>query len=308
MVWSTTRKSIAASQASSDDFSLENQSSKNDPDLSKDIYTNKRVCPICQSGVISRQHPISRDPWKVVQCNECGFVYLQNPPLQEKLTDEYAWEKIDKIDRKIRHPKGKKRLSSRIARKILYYLIEPVVPRLTIPKLLSKFAPSGDILDVGCGRGNRLEGLESRFIPWGIEISKFLALEAKEQFVRKGGKVVQASAIEGLRSLPTDKFAAIVMRSYLEHEAFPRDILNESFRVAKPSGIIIIKVPNFGSINAKITGPDWCAVQLPAHVNYFRPHELNDIVTKAGYTVTQFNRLRYRLPTSDNMWLIGQKR
>ena len=272
------------------------------------VTGDKRACPFCQSDVHPHQHPISRDPWKVVECDNCGFVYLQNPPQQDQLEDVYAWEKLNKIDKERRHPKGKKRLSSRIARLILYYVFEPIIPRLNIPTLLSKFAPAGDILDVGCGHGNRLEGIGSEYVPWGIEISKSLAREAREQFVKKGGDVVQASAIDGLHSLPENKFSAIVMRSYLEHEAFPREILRESYKVTNKGGILIIKVPNFGSINAKITGSKWCGVRLPAHVNYFKPQELKHIVTTAGYAIMKYNIFRYRLPTSDNIWMIAQKR
>jgi hypothetical protein len=35
----------------------------------------------------------SRQPWFVVQCSTCGFVYLRNPPTYEQLVSEFAWEK-----------------------------------------------------------------------------------------------------------------------------------------------------------------------------------------------------------------------
>jgi SAM-dependent methyltransferase len=270
--------------------------------------TVNRECPLCGAEEhIGRRHPMSRDQWKVIECGQCRFVYLQNPPVYKELTDKFAWEKLYNADKLRRHPGGKKRLSSRFARKLLLYTVEPIMPRLNIPTLLERFATSGAVLDIGCGDGSTFNGLNSRFIPWGIEISRELAREAKVNFSKYGGEVSQGTALEGLAVQDSNKFTAIVMRSYLEHEISPREALSESFRVLQPGGIIIIKAPNFGSINARVTGTKWCGIRLPAHVNYFRPSELSKIVTDAGYNVMHFNMFRYRPPTSDNMWLIGQK-
>lgn len=267
-----------------------------------------RECPLCGADDHNgRRHPMSRDQWTVLECGHCRFVYLQNPPVYEELTDKLAWEKLFNADTLRRHPGGKKRLSSRIARNILVYAVEPIIPRLNIPSLLKRFASPGAVLDVGCGDGLTLDGLSSGFIPWGIEISKELARKAKDNFSKLGGDVVQGTALDGLQEQSSGKFSAVVMRSYLEHEISPRRALSESFRVLQPGGIIIIKTPNFGSINAKVTGNKWCGIRLPAHVNYFRPSDLSKIVTDTGYHVMHFNMFRYRPPTSDNMWLIAQK-
>ena len=40
----------------------------------------------------------SRQPWFVVQCSTCGFVYLRNPPTYEQLVSEFAWEKTRAIE------------------------------------------------------------------------------------------------------------------------------------------------------------------------------------------------------------------
>ena len=250
---------------------------------------------------------MSRDPWHVIQCKACNFVYLQNPPVYEELKENLSWEKLFNGDFKRRHPKGKKRLSSRFAREFLRYVVEPIIPRMNVPKLLDRFASPGDVLDVGCGNGRTLRGLDSRFTPWGIEIAVEAAKEARQYFSERGGDVELATALNGLKVQPDDKFTAVVMRSYLEHEISPREALAESYRVLQKGGVIILKTPNFGSINAWITGNKWCGIRLPAHVNYFRPAELEKMVVDTGYRVEHFNMFRYRPPTSDNMWLIGKK-
>jgi hypothetical protein len=44
----------------------------------------------------------SRQPWFVVQCSTCGFVYLRNPPTYEQLVSEFAWEKTRAIEKQRR--------------------------------------------------------------------------------------------------------------------------------------------------------------------------------------------------------------
>jgi hypothetical protein len=47
----------------------------------------------------------SRQPWFVVQCSTCGFVYLRNPPTYEQLVSEFAWEKTRAIEAAPQAPK-----------------------------------------------------------------------------------------------------------------------------------------------------------------------------------------------------------
>lgn len=44
----------------------------------------------------------SRQPWFVVQCSTCGFVYLRNSPTYEQLVSEFAWEKTRAIEKQRR--------------------------------------------------------------------------------------------------------------------------------------------------------------------------------------------------------------
>ena len=267
-----------------------------------------RLCPLCSSPKVLGSHAISRDLWKVVECASCGFVFLQNPPKYEELVDELAWEKVSDSDSKRRAAAAPaSRKASRFIRKIRAKYIERVVPRLNVSTLLRQFAQPGNILDVGCGAGGALLNLDEHFVPWGVEISRDLAQEAKAAFSVRGGDVIHASALEGLSRLDNEKFSAIIMRSYLEHEVNPHEVLVEASRLLHPTGIIVIKVPNFGSLNALVMRSRWCGVRLPGHVNYFRPSDLRKLVEQSGLSVFRFGKFRYRPAVSDNMWMIASK-
>ena len=61
-----------------------------------------RNCPQCAGGESQVLARYSRQPWFVVQCSTCGFVYLRNPPTYEQLVSEFAWEKARAIEKQRR--------------------------------------------------------------------------------------------------------------------------------------------------------------------------------------------------------------
>lgn len=261
-----------------------------------------RACPSCErDNRTGSPIRISRDHWRVKKCSNCGFVYLENAQNYEVLSEELAWEKSSKMEAESRrrdHP-----LRQRLSKLTRFRL--HLFPRKKMLDLLERYAPPGRVLDVGCAGGGRLIGLPDRFRPHGIEISRELARRANETLQPKGGFAIHAPALEGLKSFPDRYFSAVLMRSFLEHEINPFEVLQESFRTLGIGGVLIVKVPNFGSLNALVMGRGWCGVRLPDHVNYFTPRHLKDMVTNAGFAVHRFGWLRFRQPTADNMWLIA---
>jgi len=70
---------------------------------------------------------------------------------------------------------------------------------------------------------------------------------------------------------------------------------------------IIIKVPNYASVNRKIRGARWCGFRWPDHVNYFTPATLHMMALKAGLELVRMTFLD-RNPLSDSMYAILQPR
>lgn len=271
--------------------------------MSQPIKTEQRVCPNCsQNNASSSPLPISSGEWQVKKCSSCGFVYLENAPKYEELFKNIAWEKSSKVEtvrREREHPVQDR--ISRVTRKRLK------LPRKNVLDLLARYAPDGPVIDLGCGNGGYMLQLAARHIPCGIEISRNLAVEGARNLAPRGGWVLNAPALQGLSAVQETDFAAVVMRAYLEHEIHPFEILREAFRVMKRGGILIIKVPNYGSINAAVMGKNWCGIRFPDHVNYFTPESLSNMVKGAGFSIDQFGLFSFRQPTSDNMWMIARK-
>lgn len=276
----------------------------------------RRVCPLLEREAPSVILPYAPEPWVLRRCLESGFVFLENPPRYEALKHDYAWEVTSRRqteDRRAAHPilhalsAAFKALRQRVLRR----------DRIgALARACLRDSPRGEIrlLDVGCGWGGLLADLIAslpadlarRCVPHGIEISGELARISHERLEPLGGSCVKDNALEGLGSFPGDTFSLIVLSSFLEHEVNPLPLLRRCRERLRPGGSIVVKVPNFASLNRKLRGAQWCGFRWPDHVNHFTPDTLRAMARQAGLEV---ERMRFldRHPFSDNMYAVLRK-
>jgi SAM-dependent methyltransferase len=221
------------------------------------------------------------------------------------LIDEFAWEKTmvrekERRDREFAPLVGKARRSIAGVRRGVRGLMK----RNKTAELSRRFFAPGPVLDVGCGNGGLIASLPAGAVPWGIELSAGLAREARSRFEASGGKVIEADALGGLKQCDDDYFTGVLARSFLEHETRPFEVLAEIRRVLRPGGALILKMPNYGCLNRRVRGDQWCGYRFPDHVNYFTPAHLERLLERAGLRILRF-AFRDRFPTSDNMWCVA---
>lgn len=184
--------------------------------------TMARSCPQCGARYGSPLARYSLQPWRIVKCAECKFTYLENPPKTEELAGKFAWEKQVGAERQ-------RRLAERPK---LTWLDGKTRWRISLfpddePRWFPRFFLPGRVLDVGCGRGR---WVPRNYVPFGIDISAERAREANQRMSARGGRAIQASAIDGLAQFPDRYFSGVVLRSYLEHETDPKPVLREVVR------------------------------------------------------------------------------
>jgi len=121
------------------------------------------------------------------------------------------------------------------------------VERKRVRRILAWLVPQpGEyILDVGCGAGNVLEQMQVGHLI-GVDLSSYLLGKARRRLLDK------ASLIQGnVETLPlrTGTFDKAYCSEVLEHLPHPEQVLREIRRILKPSGLLIISVPNEALIN-----------------------------------------------------------
>jgi len=276
-----------------------------------------RISPLLETRGHEADLPYAPAPWVLKECRETGLVFLVNPPAYEALSETFAYEVT-----------FEKESSARRAAEPLRYAISTglkhfrarVLKRNKMLRLARQLIEQSaservHVLDVGCGWGSLLDELhrslpgllQRRVVPHGVEISKVLAGISDEKLRKLNGSCIHAPAQEGLLSFAGGSFDVIIMASYLEHEARPLAVLRNSASRLKPGGAIIIKVPNYASVNRKLRGARWCGFRWPDHVNYFTPTTLSLLAAKAGLAVTRMTLLDQN-PLSDNMYAILKAR
>ncbi len=262
-----------------------------------------RDCPLCEEAAAESPHcKYSEKPWTMRSCKGCGFVFLEVAPIYEELEEDYAWEKTS-VDREAKRRK-KHPLLYKLSKSTRWRL--HLFKRKKIDDIAGNYVTQGNVIDIGCGKGGQLEALSDSYTPFGIEISKSEASYGKEFAKKRGGRIEVNPALDGLKNFEENFASAIFMRSFLEHEARPKEVLQEVFRVLKKDGVAIIKVPNYACYNRTILGVKWSGFRFPDHLNYFTPQTLRKMCIDCNLSIIRFG-LKDRFPLSDNMWLVVGK-
>jgi SAM-dependent methyltransferase len=152
--------------------------------------------------------------------------------------------------------------------------------------MLNQQAAKGKLLDVGCASGIFLrEALRSGWNIAGVEPNEQLYAKAIEYLGRD--RIRNATLQEA--SLPCESFDAITLWDVLEHVVDPPEFLQTCAGLTKPGGIIIVKVPDLDSWQARIMGRRW-PILLPEHLGYFTRASMLAAANLAGLEALAFTR------------------
>ena len=258
--------------------------------------TDLRPCPSCTSHDATPWDDYSPAPWVVARCGACDLTYLRNPVDYVALEEDFAWEKTYEEKKEV--STGSTSLSPAIRglRKRLKLTHKSKQHRM------GQWFNNGKVLDIGCGN---LMNVPEPMTPYGIELSKALHAYADDWMQARGGYCVHGAGAEAIWDFEPDMFDGVIMHSYLEHEVDLMGVLKGVWRALKPGAPAYVRVPNFGSINRKVVGTNWCGFRYPDHVTYFTLASLRDVARRAGFTVELVNRVG--LPIDDNIKALLRK-
>lgn len=145
-----------------------------------------------------------------------------------------------------------------------------------IQQIISYSSP-GEILDIGCGAGLFLEACEN----WGL---KAIGLEGSIEainIVKKRNENLQIHhhLLDQTFPFNENRFATVVINQVIEHleNNTQLNCLNESYRVLKKSGVLIVHSPSKYNLEEKLADP--------THINLLAPSELKEMLEKVGFNL-----------------------
>jgi len=160
------------------------------------------------------------------------------------------------------------------------------------PTIIRLVPPNSYVLDIGCGRGGLLKYLRDKLNcrVMGIDISDDAIRICKEKGIDAIRCDVEKDDIPG-------KYDVIILCAVLEHLIDPVSLLIKIRRNLREEGSVIIGVPNFSHLLARIQyllgkniqryddSPTSMrlGIQPPGHIRFFNKATLSYILRKTGY-------------------------
>jgi hypothetical protein len=145
-----------------------------------------------------------------------------------------------------------------------------------LARRLDRIAPAGAVLDVGAGDGSLLDALHAR----GRE-----ALGLERATNRPDVRATELDELEG-------RFAAVVFWHSLEHLRAPGAALARAYELLLPAGVLVVAVPNAASLQARVFGDAWLALDLPRHLVHIPASALLARLEAVGFRVERVSHLR----------------
>lgn len=235
------------------------------------METVKINCCVCGSAehrefleVTRRMGDGSGGTYRMAECLECRFLYVNPRPAPEELVRLYS-------------------------RHLMYFRhdYEPVSRELPVLRRvlqdIQRCLPTGRLLEIGCGRGELLElARESGFKVCGCDLQRAPSLDSAIEF--HVGTLASGRFAD-------ESFDCIVLRNTLEHLFDPVDELRSCHRLLRPGGFLYLKVPNAAYEHGwrcrlmwgqpHVFGPPW-------HLNYFTPSHLQRLLLQTGFKVSDW--------------------
>jgi len=171
----------------------------------------------------------------------------------------------------------------------LYKEIEINIPHVLRIKKISQNISGGKILDVGCKRGHLFDFLK-RVHYYGLDISKNRIKYAK----KKNLNVVLNDVNDGF-PFKKNIFDYIVLAEIIEHIPNPLYLLEESYRVLKKGGKVILTTPNNRSfLNLVASFFNYQQHSLDVHLFTFSKYELRNILKIGGFKIEKMETFYFR--------------
>lgn len=144
---------------------------------------------------------------------------------------------------------------------------------------MRSYRKTNRVLDVGCGIGLFLAA--ARGEQWeciGIDPSGPLSAYGRENF----NLSISQSELADM-NFPANYFDVITLWDVTEHLLEPKTVYQEIYRILRPGGLLMFRMPNWNNIARELLGPRW-DMFVTDHFSYFTPATMTKLLEQTGFT------------------------
>lgn len=204
------------------------------------------------------------EKFSLVQCSDCGFVFLNPRPSINEISGYYEAEKYQPHQ-----------IKPKTFLDWLYGFIRKWNNRYK-RRLIEQFMGVGSLLDYGCGSGEFLVEMQnSGWQACGVEPAQRPKESAREQNLSVFDKIEQSSG----------QFNVITLWHVLEHVYEVQKLIKQLKERLQENGILVLALPNLKSYDAQQYGSNWIAYDAPRHVSHFSPADLERLFSRFGFQI-----------------------
>jgi len=222
-------------------------------------------CYICSHNGLNIYFKI--DKWNILKCRKCGHAVVDPVPQEKEVIDSYGKKYFDT------HYDYFKSNSSEFKKRVRDNYGK-------LKKFVLKEKSSGELLDVGCGRGYFLQAGSKHFKSTGFDISA-------ENFAFINDELKIDLKVDNWDNVyfEKEKFDVITFWHSLEHFLDPRLYLSKSINWLKSDGIIVIDVPMHDCIDVCYMKENWPNWDIPFHLHHFTKESLRLLARQLNLSI-----------------------
>lgn len=238
-------------------------------------------CPWCgsenaQINLWLKDEFLTKEDFHICECLNCGLLYTMPRPDKDKIGAYYKSEAY------YSHQENKKGFIPKVYERVKSINLKHKY------RLATNGMQPGKLLDIGCGVGDFLHTAEMH--GWeciGVEPSEDAKTIAQK---RMKGTIITS---EELESFSDGAFDMITMWHVLEHVDDLKWQIAQLQRLVKPSGRVIIAVPNYKSFDGQYYKEQWAAYDVPRHLNHFNCNTLTKIFKTNNLELVKMGKLKW---------------
>lgn len=238
-------------------------------------------CPVCESKAFdayleTRDFFLTKEKFKIVQCQHCGHFFTNPIPELSKLPQYYESPEY------FSHASENKSITGEI-----YKLIRDRNIKNKF-QLVNSFKNGNSILDIGQGTGELLHYFKRKgWAVKGIEPNEKARNFAKQHYN------IEVFDETFLDKWGQKEFDVITLWHVLEHVYDLENRMTQIQNLLKKDGYLFIAVPNIDSPDSMKYKEMWAGLDVPRHLSHFTKSSIKYLLNKHDFEIVDMYPMRF---------------